>query len=35
MISWQSPFAVYVFNCEVTAHSVTGHVCVNSNESTF
>ena len=27
--------AVYVFNCEVTAHSVTGHVCVNSNESTF
>ena len=28
---WQQEFAV--FKCEATANSVTGHVCVNSNES--
>ena len=27
---WQQEFAV--FKCEATANSVTGHVCVNSNE---
>ena len=28
---WQQEFAV--FKCEATANSVTGHVCVNSNEA--
>ncbi|WP_294337908.1 hypothetical protein [uncultured Clostridium sp.] len=28
---WQQEFAV--FKCEATANSVTGHVCVNSNET--
>ena len=27
---WQQEFAV--FKCEATANSVTGHVCVNSNQ---
>ena len=27
---WQQEFAV--FKCEATANSVTGHVCVNSND---
>ena len=29
---WQQEFAV--FECEATANSVTGHACVNSNDST-
>ena len=28
---WQQEFAV--FECEATANSVTGHACVNSNDS--
>ena len=28
---WQQEFAV--FKCEAAANSVTGHVCVNSNEA--
>ena len=28
---WQQEFAV--FKCEATANSVTGHVCVNSNDT--